>query len=159
MLRKLILVIPPAIYGPFVKTYPQPESPSALGTTGMAYHFLSASDTYPPIHIANIVHVSDVAKAHVLALSAPLCEDGEQKRLIVAAGVLSWHQVAEFVKEKRPDLAHRLPKEGASLGPQTSAPLDTALTEKVLGLKSFISPENTLLDAVDAAVDWENSQS
>lgn len=100
----------------------------------------------------------DLAKAHVLAVAAPPLKDGGRKRLIAAAGTFTWQQAADLLRKERPEVSSRLPKADLTPGPQTFAPLDTSLTEQVLGIKDWLSWEEAFLGSIDSALEWEGGE-
>ena len=92
---------------------------------------------------------------HVLSLTSSPYEGN--KRLILCSKFYKWKEVAELIREKRPELAHRLPREDAIPPIQMSAPLDVSLTEEVLGLKEYIPWEETILAAIDEGLKLEQN--
>jgi len=154
-------VVPPGIYGPLLKTFPRPDNRFGLGTVDSAYRLITGEtepNTWPDNPVGNVVHVADVAKAHVLALTAPPLKDGRKKRLIVAAGVLHWKEAADLLRKERPELISRLPRPDLTPNPQSFAPLDTSLTEEVLGIKTWLSSEQAFLESIDSALEWEKGE-
>ncbi len=149
-------VVPPAIYGSILPTFPRPAEISGLASLGFIYELLTCGpDRWPDVALGNGVHVTDVARAHVLALEAPPLRNGRHKRLLVSYGTDSWPRAAEFLRKERPELSSRLPRVDVPPIPQTVVPLDTSLAEQVLGITSWILWEQTLLDSVDSVLAWE----
>lgn len=107
--------------------------------------------------MGHIVDVRDVAKAHVQSLSAPTSKDDRDKRLLVSSARITWKAAAEVVREKRPDLAARLPSDSAVPPPQTNAPYDTSLAEELIGLKSYIPWEETILATIEESLRFEEA--
>ncbi|KAJ7593882.1 hypothetical protein C8J56DRAFT_1120796 [Mycena floridula] len=129
------VVITPAIFGPLVKGFPLSKNREDLGTIDFVYTLITAL---------------------VESLDTPPLENGKDKRLIIMSKVFTWKELAQFLHQKRPELASRLPNEDVVLGPQTSAPLDIDLAKKVLGLSTHISWDETVLATIDEGLQWEN---
>ncbi|KAE9389989.1 NAD(P)-binding protein [Gymnopus androsaceus JB14] len=145
------VVLPPAIFGPQLSQLT--SSPSSLSTNSFVQMLFAPE--YPPIPIGHMIDVRDAARAHVLALTTPPVP-GRDKRFIVLNSTFQWKDVAALIRNKRPELAGRLPKETSVPGPQTSAPLDTTFSEEVLGMTNYIPQEETFLAAVDVVLEWES---
>ncbi|KAJ3996499.1 hypothetical protein F5050DRAFT_1692575 [Lentinula boryana] len=147
------VLLPPAIFGPQLSTDATlTSSPSSLGTNGFVQMLFAPE--YPPVPIGHMIDVRDAARAHVLALSTPPVP-GRAKRFIISNGTFLWKDVAALVRRRRPELAARLPKETSVPGPQTSAPMDTTFAKEVLGMTSYISQEETFMEAVNVVLQWE----
>jgi nucleoside-diphosphate-sugar epimerase len=114
----------------------------------------SGPDAYPKVFIGWIVDVRDAASAHVLALKAPPLTDGRDKRFTFCSKIYKWDEVAALVRERRPELAHRLPNRSAVPTETFNAPLDTEFAREVLGM-TFIAWERTVLDSLDACLMME----
>ncbi|KDQ13490.1 hypothetical protein BOTBODRAFT_33505 [Botryobasidium botryosum FD-172 SS1] len=154
-------IVPPGVYGPLLKTFPRPDTRTGLGTVDFAYTLITGEaepNTWPDNPVGNVVHVADLAKAHVLAVAAPPLKDGRKKRLIAAGGTFTWQQAVDLLKKERPEVSSRLPRADLTPTPQTSAPLDTSLTEEVLGIKEWRSWEEAFLGSIDSALEWEKGQ-
>lgn len=153
------VIVPPAIYGPFVANYPLPSDRAGLGSTEFVYSLVTGGpegpNTYPAVPFGHIIDVRDAAKAHVLALSVPPTVDGQNKRFILSSKTSTWKETAELVRVERPELASRLPHETAVPPAQTCAPLDLTFTKEVLGLKEYLPWQETMLGSLDDAVRWE----
>ena len=76
--------------------------------------------------------------------------------MILLARTFTWKEAVEVIREKRPELSHRLPRKDAAAPAQMDAPFDTSLTEKVIGLKEYIPWEESLLAAIDEGLKLEN---
>ncbi|KAF9445160.1 NAD(P)-binding protein [Macrolepiota fuliginosa MF-IS2] len=160
-------VFPPTIYGWFVKDYPTPRSVAELNGNKFVYELIQKDIKFPTWPITTIAHNRDVAKAHVLALTAPVLPKGEKKRIIVSLGTMTWVDAIEFLKtpevvaklkERGHDIIARLPDISAA-GPQSQYGLDTSLTESVLGLKKddYIPWKEILLEVMPNLMDWERA--
>jgi nucleoside-diphosphate-sugar epimerase len=95
------------------------------------------------------VDVRDVARAHVLALKVPPNRDAP-KRFIVSPNTFTWKEAVEFLAQARPELKERLP---VVTGKEPAVPphsrFDTSATETILGLKSYVKWQDTVLDTID----------
>ncbi|TFK62760.1 NAD(P)-binding protein [Pluteus cervinus] len=149
-------LLPPLIFGARPPNAPKPTSRPGLSTATFIYHLIDRENTYPPEPVGSYVHVKDIAKAHVAALSVGPLPDGRRKRFIVAAPKsFTWSEASEIIRSERPELAARTVPKGTELLTQTSAPFDTSLAAKYLGLEEYIGFKETLLDTVDYLVEWE----
>jgi len=153
-------LLPSAVFGPFVPNFLETLSPSN-GFIGNTNSFVQALlDTpdrqYPENVMGLVVDVRDAARAHVLALTAPPLPNKEHKRLITSNKNFTWDEVVRVLRANYPEsVGRRLPLEDAKVGAQLTAPLDTSLTEKVLGFGSYIPAEKTYVDTLQAVLDWE----
>ena len=96
------------------------------------------------------VDVRDVARAHVLALKVPPSADAAPKRFIASSNRFTWKEAVELIAQARPELKERLPVvTGKEPEVAPFAKLDTSTTETVLGLKSYIKWQDTVLNTVD----------
>ena len=146
----LTTIHPSFVYGPIGsgQVYNSPAS----GTNALVYRLISGApgralggyDGLPPLN----VDVRDVARAHVLALKVPASD--AVKRFILSSSTFTWKEAAEFLAQARPELKGRLP---VITGREPPAPqgarLDTSATETILGLKSYVKWQDTVLDAID----------
>ena len=125
----------------------------------MVYQLIAGPNTWPGsgAAVSNLIDVRDLAHAHVLALSAPPHPAGIQKRLLIESGQLTWQEAADLLRKERPELASRLPpKEKDSEAPDvTKAPMDTSLTNEVLGDLKLFTWQESVLASIDSAVAWE----
>ena len=72
------------------------------------------------------------------------------KRFIVSAKTCAWKDTIELLAKKRPELKERLPVITGTEPPVGPfATLDTRKTESVLGLKSYVEWQDSVLDTVD----------
>jgi len=110
---------------------------------------------YPESTLGAVVDVRDVARAHVLALTAPPLPGGRHKRLIIHRQIFRWNEVVKIIVERYPEAAGRLPAEDAAVGPQITAPRDTSLAEEALAFGGYLPLEETVLAAFEAIMDWE----
>ncbi|KAJ7583880.1 hypothetical protein C8J56DRAFT_893530 [Mycena floridula] len=154
-------IIAPVILGPYVPNFPLPDNRVSLATHDAVYTLITNGPTeYPNFSMGHLVDVRDVAKAHVLALTAPPANVGKPKRLIVCSKIFTWKETVDMIRERRPELERRLPGPDA-VGPvQTSAPVDMTLTKEVLGLteSDYIPWDITMIDTVDQMLEWERVQ-
>jgi len=101
------------------------------------------------------VDVRDVARALVAALKAPPTAQVSHKRILLSSEWVQPAQVAAYVAERRPELAHRISKAMQDEIPGLKPVIDNNRFKEVLGLD--ITPwQETILDGVDAPVKLEN---
>ena len=84
------------------------------------------------------VDVRDVARAHVLALTAPLASEVGRKRIIVIGESMPWLDVVIHLKKVMPELGDRLPTvaEGAAEKPPLQVmSCSMKRAEELLGMK------------------------
>jgi nucleoside-diphosphate-sugar epimerase len=109
--------------------------------------------------MAGYADVRDVARAHVLALTAPPTSSVGRKRIIFSSPYGSDFQGSvALIAAKRPELKDRLVDvDKAPRYPFTQLPIDFGRVEEVLGMKKedFIKWDDTVLDTVDALIDVE----
>lgn len=147
------IVIPSGIYGPFADNFPRPSNVPGLSSNQFIYMLLHGGPEGPNTHT---VDVRDVAKVHILALSADPLPNKQQKRFLLSEGVHTWPEVADMVRKRRPELASRMPKDDATPPVQTNAPLDTSLVKKVLGFE-YRPWEEMFLTGLDECLKWDAS--
>lgn len=151
-----VLVNPPFVYGPFVPGF-QPKKGDLISMATVGYFvqlvLSSAALEGSPLPIApQTIDVRDIAKAHLLAISAPSsAELQKQKRLILAARNWSWRDAVEHLAESRPELKPRL-SDISRLEKQEAAKLDSSFAEEVLGFKEYIDWRKTIDDMVDSVL-------
>ncbi|KAJ7699485.1 hypothetical protein B0H16DRAFT_783730 [Mycena metata] len=155
-------ILPSAVYGWRIKDYPVYKSIPELNANKFLYQFLHKDVTYPTV---DVVHNYDVARAHVLALTAPVLPKGEKKRFIVSAGKMTWVDAIQFLSDPEivakftaqgHDIVARLP-DISTVGTQSQFGLDASLTETALGMKpaEYITWKEILLEVVPNLLDWE----
>lgn len=110
----------------------------------------------PQIPVPVCVDVRDCARAHILALHAPLStEPGVgYKRILIQGPGFTWRDATEHLTISHPELAShgRLKSLGNSerLKDIKLISYDNSRLESVLGWKEFIPWEKTVDDAVDS---------
>lgn len=162
--------MPPTVYGRFLEHYPVPATPPELNGNKFVYELIQPGVKFPHWPITTIGSNRDVAKAHVLSLTAPRLPKGEKKRLIVSLGTMTWLEAIAYLKEPEAiayikeqghdadALLARLPDVSLA-GPQSQYALDTSLTERVLGLKKedYVPWKVLLLDVISYLLEWEKT--
>lgn len=70
---------------------------------------------------------------------------------------MPWDEAVEFIREKRPELAGRLPDMSKVQLAKEHFVLDCSLTEKVLGMKSSDMRQwkDILMESLDFLLEWE----
>ncbi|KAJ7583918.1 hypothetical protein C8J56DRAFT_1005164 [Mycena floridula] len=154
-------IIAPVILGPYVPNFPLPDNRVSLGAMDAVYTLITNGPSeYPNFPMGHLVDVRDVAKAHVLALTAPPVNVEKPKRLIVCSRIFTWKEAVDVIRERHPELDARLPRPDA-VGPvQTSAPVDMTRTKEILGLteSDYIPWDMTMIDTMDQMLEWERVQ-
>lgn len=105
----------------------------------------------PPIPPLS-VDVRDIAKAHVLALSAPPASKvGGHKRIPLSAPSFHFEWAVEHLAKARPELKERLADRatGCDAAPKGMATVDATRVKEVLGFDGFIPWQKTVEDSVD----------
>ncbi|KAJ7454861.1 hypothetical protein FB451DRAFT_1279630 [Mycena latifolia] len=95
-------IFPPTLYGWFVKDYPIPKNVAELNGNKFVYELIQNGVSFPTWPITTIAHNRDVAKAHVLALTAPVQPKGEKKRFIISLGTMTWWKPSNSSKSRKP---------------------------------------------------------
>ncbi|KAJ7983126.1 hypothetical protein DFH06DRAFT_1172490 [Mycena polygramma] len=161
-------ILPTMVYGWWLENYPAPKSVKELNANWFLYEL--TQNRFPPYPMGNlrdVVHNRDVAKSHVLALTAPVLPRGQKKRFIVTQGATTWAETIQFLKEPETvakfkerghDIVSRLPQISAEWM-QSQFVLDSSLTETVLGLKKgdYITWKEILLEVLPNLLDWEKA--
>jgi len=152
---------PPFLYGPlaptFIETLPKGDF-AALSTALQIYQFLTPTGVYP--QSAGQADVRDVARVHVLALSAPATSEVGRKRIIFGSPHgFDFIKIRELIKEKRPELKDRLINEDTEVPklPRDRIPVDFGRVKEVLGVEQeeLRTIEETMLDTVDSLLELE----
>ncbi|KAG6817899.1 hypothetical protein H0H93_006930 [Arthromyces matolae] len=140
-------VLPGFVFGPFADHYPLP-SLSLLATASNGYMYMLAQGGLPPLVPPFTVDVRDVAKTHVLALSVGPKPLGE-KRYISNSGNITWGEAAVALKKAHPEL--KLADSFPDL-PGPASTLDNKYTTEQLNFGTWITPEETIIAAVEAVM-------
>ena len=149
----LSTIHPTYIYGPLGSG--QVYSSPATGTNRFVYELIDGAPDRPVSeHNPAIrgppfsVDVRDVARAHVLALKVPPSDT--VKRFVLSSNVFTWKEAVEFLAQARPELKGRLPViTGKEHAVPPFATVDTSATEAILGIKSYVKWQDTVLDTID----------
>jgi len=113
--------------------------------------------TTPQFPFPLTVDVRDVARAHVLALTAPPADQVGRKRLFVAGPPVTWKEASEHLAAVRPELKARLPD--LSDARETDiAVIDVSRAREVLGLTDYIGWKKTVEDTTDSLVAAEKGE-
>ena len=159
----LTTIHPSYVYGPLGSGQVY-NSPNA-GTNRFVYGLIDGAPNRPvsgydpvtrgpPLNI----DVRDVARAHVLALKVPPSDT--LKRFLLSSSKFTWKEAVEFLAQARPELKGRLPViTGKEPAVPPFATLDTSATETILGLKSYVKWQDTVLDTIDDLVRVEKELS
>lgn len=153
----------PFLLGPLVKGWPvKPGDSWTLTSNGLVFDFLNGvANPYGQLRSLNI-HLRTAAWAHVRALTAPPTSQVGRKRLLLAGEYFTWKELAEYLREVRPELTDRLPKYSDEEydGPMCAA-FDTTRVREVLGLEKIPGWKEVLLETVDDMLrlqkEWEKA--
>lgn len=128
---------------------------------GLIYKFVMSGEKLEALQMPfapTMIDVRDVAKAHILALTAPTSVTiHKRKRLLIWSANVFWSDAVEHLSSVRPDLKPRLSDSSAVQKPAAVCNVDTSLAAEVLGLKGYIDWRKTIEDAVDALLEVERS--
>jgi len=150
---------PPFIYGPVPEgVHISAADIKSYSTLGYFYGNVLAGGkvTTPQSTFPQTVDVRDVARAHVLALSAPSTKEVGRKRLFVAGPTGTWKAAVEHLAAVRPELKGRLP-DLSEARDADAATVDVSRAKEVLGLTEYISWEKTVEDTADSLVAIEKA--
>lgn len=117
-------------------------------------------DRIPQMWPAITIDVRDVARAHILALTAPPASEVGRKRLIISGPSFSWVDAVDHLRKVMPELSDRLatPAEGAvEKEPLKVVTFDTKKAEDILGLREYIDWKKTVVDATKSILEVERS--
>lgn len=119
--------------------------------------------THPQAELPLSVDVRDVARAHILALTAPPSKTpgvGRKRFLIVGPG-LTWRCAVERLRVTHPELEKegRLKGLGTSQDGYSVMGCDVSRAANILGLKEYIPWKKTLDDMVDSILEVEKPMS
>lgn len=148
---------PPYLYGPLAETFTLPTpNYHALSTDLYIYRLLDPAGQFmdSPAH----ADVRDIAKAHVLALNAPLTSEVGRKRILIASPHgFDMAATLALIAESRPQLMERLTKGTPPSFGYDRTPIDFKRVEEVLGMTKddFQVFEDTILDTVDSLLEVE----
>ncbi|MCI1901550.1 MAG: NAD(P)H-binding protein [Bifidobacteriaceae bacterium] len=156
---ELVSINPVAILGPALGHH-------VSGSFGIVDSIMSGSmKRIPPIEL-NVVDVRDVADLHVKELEVP--QAAGQRFIASAEGIISMTQIADLIRQQRPELAasisrRRLPGFAVRLGSLVSEQareakllmeinrhVSTSKAQDLLGWSPRYTKEETVLAAVDS---------
>ncbi|KLO12866.1 NAD(P)-binding protein [Schizopora paradoxa] len=158
-------ILPPLIYGPVLPGVKFKDRAALLGhsTIGGAFYENILPENGPQTKLKAIqdtipltVDVRDVAKAHILALTAPPTSRVGRKRLLIAGEAFLWKDAVEHLLDVRPELRERLPNPSEARKLVTTT-MDVARAREVLGLDSYVDWRKTVEDSVDSLLTVEQS--
>lgn len=162
------VVHPPYVYGPLVPGVKVAKAEKDAFST-FSYFWKEVMpeggsavtiDRVPQVVAAINVDVRDIARAHVLALTAPLASEVGPKRLIVAGPSMPWIDIVAHLRKTMPEIKDRLPTivEGAVERERLKVmTFDVTRTAEVLGLKEYIDWRKTAEDTVKCILEVERS--
>ncbi|KAI0271271.1 NAD-P-binding protein [Gloeopeniophorella convolvens] len=147
---------PSFVYGPAARAE---VIDTVAGSTNMIPYELisrpeSAMGVVQQMSMPAFCHVSDVGRAHILALKAPRSE--KPKRIVICGGYFTWAQAVEHLYNVRPQLRSRLPvvKE-SEMRVTVYAKFDTSSAAQIIGLTKYIDWKETLENTFDSLLERE----
>jgi len=145
---------PHLIYGKFAPGFrAERGNKNAWSTNEWIYRFLSPDGQFP-IH-GGCADIVDVARAHVLALTAPPTSEVGRKRILMSTEWFHYSEVVEYIAKVRPHLKPRLLDGRKARKTQMLGNIvDASRCKEVLGLE-MRDWRDTIIDAVDAVLDAE----
>ena len=153
MKKKIFVVHPSYVFGPYAETFPRPITKEALGTNALIYSIMKGPvPQNPPF----MVDVRDVAKAHVLAMGLPRNPGTLERRYIVSAGNLTWREAIEHLRVTHPELKTP-PADQYPEIPGPASIVDTSDTITDLKFGAFREPKQVIDDAVTAIQEIEKT--
>lgn len=166
----LVSVNPPFLLGPIPAGF-KPASKEAIETYSSLGNFYTQvlqeehgnrALSHPQLPGPLVIDVRDAARAHLLALTAPLSvEPGVgRKRILVAGPQFMWRDAVEHLRVSFPALAEkgRLVDVGTGKNVRDLKTMrfDTSRAQKVLGLTDLIPWEKTVDDMVASILKAES---
>ncbi|TFY78624.1 hypothetical protein EWM64_g5384 [Hericium alpestre] len=149
-------VIPPWCIGPISPHSYNPAEAMKTYSNRVIYDMINGFEGRPwqeyverhKDYIPIFVHISDIARAHVLAVeSAP---SPMIKRIVVSGGQLYLSDAARHIAKVRPQLKDRLPVVGESFRDiRTHVKVDASSAGKILGMGPYKSWQETVEETVD----------
>ncbi|PPQ72637.1 hypothetical protein CVT26_004344 [Gymnopilus dilepis] len=144
----LVVFHPSLVLGPPLQE--QPKTPAELNTSLLIFWNMIANEQPEEAlkDSINIIHVRDIAAAHVAALRK---EEAAGQRMILNEAVFSWQGLRNLVRSLRPDLyaSGVFPPGNPNLGNIIRYEFDGRKAKQVLGLKYATAEEivkDTLAD-------------
>ncbi|TDL27089.1 NAD(P)-binding protein [Rickenella mellea] len=150
-------------YGPFSSGFKVAKGDFGRMSTNSAFYRGDLPD--PPRRklaaIQKIPHpvtvdIRDVAKAHILALSAPSTNNVGRKRILISGPNFSYKQAVEHLAKVRPELRGRL-GDPSDVEEAPVPTIDQTRAIEVLGLTKYTGWETTVEDTADSLLAMERS--
>ncbi|TFK61592.1 NAD(P)-binding protein [Pluteus cervinus] len=151
-------ILPSYVFGPYVKYFPYPSSPSKLGSNSYIYRLMTGQLPGPLVP-PYCVDVRDVAKAHVNAALLPRPEsrhDVEENRFLVSPWTYTRKDAITYLNKRRPDVKTAKLEDVAEL-PGVVSTVDTSRAREVLGIKEWIDIQTTVDDTIDDSKEVQKS--
>ena len=117
---------------------------------GYLYRLIKPDAESPPLWW---IDVRDVARSLVAALKAPSTAQVGRKRLLISSEYHHASELADLVRQERPQLTDRVNKQADS-APQLNQTVFNKRFKEVLGFE-LVPWKKTILDGVDALVALE----
>lgn len=117
--------------------------------------------SFPQFPSPAAVDIRDAARAHILALKAPLMEEVGRKRILIEGPKFTWLDAVEHLKVSHPALVEEGRLKDATAVKHakelTILRYDNGRAESVLGWKEFIPWEKTVDDMIDSILEAEKA--
>lgn len=124
-----------------------------MSTNEWVYKLLKKDGEFP--EHGGCTDITDAARAHVLALTAPPTSEVGRKRILMSSEWFLYKDVMEYLAKERPELKDRLADASKTKpGPCVGDVVDHSKCKSVLGLVERDWHES-LLEAVDTVIALE----
>lgn len=162
-------VVPPFLYGPLPQNIRLASKSvfTELSSLGWFYAGIlqepNAGEilSFPQFPIPATLDVRDAARAHILALKAPLTKEAGRKRILLEGPKFTWLDAIEHLKISHPGLAEEGRLKDATAVKHakelTILRYDNGRAGSVLGWKEFIPWEKMVDDMIDSILEAEKA--
>lgn len=145
-------IVPSFMFGPFAPGYEVKKGDiGAMSSNAFPFQVLAAkpTDKFPAIPDHLFLDIREGARAHVVALRAPLAKDVGQKRILVNGGSLSWVEVAEYLPKARLQLRGKLPDPKTGANTKLPASMSTKRAAELLNMQTFKDLDSLMEETAD----------
>jgi nucleoside-diphosphate-sugar epimerase len=147
----VIYLLPPAIVGRSINDSYVPDKDGLSGNSEVYRSYFDRDE--PGMNVPWFLDVEDVAATHVKALSPTV--EGNQRYLTLHPDLLIPGRTANFIREKFPQLQHRVPKGDSNAAlPPTLSKFDRSKMEKAFGT-NHKSWQESVADSVESIIQNE----
>jgi nucleoside-diphosphate-sugar epimerase len=145
-------IVPSFMFGPFAPGYEVKKGDiGAMSSNAFPFQILAAKPggEFPPIPNHLFLDIREGARAHVVALRAPLAKDVGRKRILVNSGSLSWVEVTEFWPKARFALRGKLPDTKTGSNVKLPASMSTKRAAELLNMQTFKDLDSLMEETAD----------